>query len=58
MLQGDGPMEEWTPEEIADHVAYMLHVAPTLEARSQHFGRQALSPEGAFVRYGKGSPAT
>ena len=52
------PMDEWTPEEIDDHVAFMDHVAETLRERGEFVDAQALSPEGTFVRFdGEGKPA-
>lgn len=53
----DTPMEQWTPEEITAHVAFMEHVADVLRERGEYVGSQALSPEGTFVRYdGEGRP--
>ncbi len=51
------PMDRWTPEEIDAHIAFMDHVADTLRERGEFVDAQALSPEGAFVRYdGEGRP--
>ena len=51
-------MNEWTPQEINDHVAFMEHVAETLRERGEFVDAQALAPEGAFVRFdGEGKPA-
>ena len=53
----DVPMERWTPEEIAAHVQYMRDFAARLEDTGEFVAEQALSPEGAFVRYdGEGRP--
>lgn len=53
----DTPMEQWTPEEITAHVAFMEHVGDVLRERGEYVGSQALSPEGTFVRYdGEGRP--
>ena len=53
----DVPMDQWTPEEISDHIAFMDHVADTLRERGEYVEGQALSPEGTFVRYGgEGKP--
>jgi hypothetical protein len=55
--QGTVPMDQWTPQEVTDHVAFMQHVADTLRERGEFVGAQALSPEGSFVRYdGEGRP--
>ncbi|MCB0896267.1 MAG: hypothetical protein H6529_03790 [Nocardioides sp.] len=45
------PMDQWTPQEVRDHIAFMDHVADTLRERGEFVDAQALSPEGAFVRY-------
>lgn len=53
----DVPMEQWTEQEVADHIAFMNHVADTLRERGEFVDGQALSPEGSFVRYdGEGKP--
>jgi hypothetical protein len=55
--QGFIPMDQWTPEEINAHVAFMDHVADVLRERGEFVDAQALSPDGAFVRYdGEGRP--
>ncbi len=51
------PMDQWTPEEIDAHIAFMDHVADTLRERGEFVDAQALSPDGAFVRFdGEGRP--
>ncbi len=53
----DTPMDQWTPEEIDAHVAYMQDFAARLEESGEYVDGQALAPEGAFVRYdGEGRP--
>jgi len=53
----DVPMDRWTPAEIDAHVAYMQDFAKRLEKSGEYVDGQALSPEGAFVRYdGEGRP--
>ena len=53
----DVPMDQWTPEEIDAHVAYMQDFATRLEESGEYVDGQALAPEGAFVRYdGEGRP--
>jgi hypothetical protein len=53
----DIPMEEWSPEEIDAHIAYMNDFAAKLEETGEFIDGQALSPEGTFVRYdGAGRP--
>jgi hypothetical protein len=49
--QGNVPMEEWTPQEITDHLAFMDHVADVLSERGEYVDGQALSAEGTFVRF-------
>jgi hypothetical protein len=53
----DVPMEQWTPQEIEDHIAFMGTMIEDLQARGEFVDAQALSAEGAFVRYdGDGRP--
>jgi hypothetical protein len=53
----DIPMEAWSPEEIDAHMTYMNDFAAKLEQTGEFVDGQALSPEGAFVRYdGEGRP--
>ena len=55
--QGCIPMDQWTPQEISDHIGFMHHVADTLRERGEFVEGEGLSPEGAFVRYdGEGRP--
>ena len=50
-------IDQWTPQEISDHVAFMEHVADVLRERGEYVDSQALSSEGTFVRYdGEGKP--
>jgi hypothetical protein len=53
----DVPMDQWTPQEVEDHIAFMRKVADDLTERGEFVDAQALSPDGAFVRYdGDGKP--
>ena len=53
----DVPMDQWTPEEVEDHLQYMADFATRLEGTSEYVDGQALSPEGTFVRSdGEGRP--
>ncbi|CAM3008286.1 YciI family protein [Saccharomonospora xinjiangensis] len=53
----DVPMEQWTPEEIQNHLQYMDDFAARLEHTGEYVDSRALSPEGTFVRYdGEGKP--
>ena len=50
-------MDQWTPEEVSAHIAFMDHVADVLRERGEFVDAQALSPEGTFVRFdGEGKP--
>ena len=50
-------MDQWTPDEIQDHVQFMRDFATRLEGTGEYVDGQALSPEGSWVRYdGEGRP--
>ena len=46
----DHPMEEWAPDEVDAHMAFMEAFGKRLEADGEFVDAQALSPDGAFVR--------
>jgi hypothetical protein len=46
------PMDQWTPEEISDHIQFMRDFASRLETTGELVDGQALAPEGAWVQYG------
>src|SRR5699024_547416 len=46
------PMEEWSPDEVDAHIAYMNAFAARLREAGELVDSQALSPEGTFVRSG------
>jgi hypothetical protein len=48
----DVPMDQWTPDEVSDHMQYMRDFAARLEGTGEYVDGQALSPEGAWVRSG------
>lgn len=51
------PMDQWTEQEVADHIGFMNDFADRLRERGEFVDGQALSPEGTFVRYdGAGRP--
>ena len=53
----DVPMDKWTPDEISAHIQYMNDFAARLEKTGEFVGGEALSPDGAWVRYdGEGRP--
>lgn len=47
------PMDQWSPEEVDAHVAYMNAFADKLKDSGEFVDSQALSPEGTFVRSGR-----
>jgi hypothetical protein len=49
---GGVPMARWTPDEIDAHIAYMRDFAAKLKETGEFVDEQALSSDGAFVRYG------
>jgi hypothetical protein len=51
-LPSHRPMEEWTPEEVTAHMAFQHEVGRILTESGEFVDAQALSPEGAWVRYG------
>ncbi len=48
----DVPMDQWTPQEISAHMAYMQDFADRLEGTGEFVDGQALAPEGTWVQYG------
>lgn len=53
----DVAMDQWRPEEIEAHIAYMNDFAARLEQSGEFVDGQALSPEGMWVRSdGDGRP--
>jgi hypothetical protein len=51
------PMDQWTPEEIEDHLRYMNDFAKRLEGTGEFVDGQALAQEGTWVRSdGEGRP--
>lgn len=53
----DAPMDEWTPEEVSDHIRFMSDFASRLEQTGEFVDGQALAPDGLWVRYdGEGRP--
>ncbi|MCZ4500425.1 MAG: hypothetical protein JWQ74_2980 [Marmoricola sp.] len=55
--QGFVTMDQWTPEEISDHVQFMRDFAARLEESGEFVSADALAPEGSWVQYGgEGKP--
>jgi hypothetical protein len=53
----DVPMDQWTPAEVDAHMQFMRDFADRLEETGEFVDTQALTPQGAFVRYdGEGRP--
>jgi hypothetical protein len=51
------PMDQWAPDEVEAHIKFMQDFAAKLESTGEFVDAQALSPEGAWVRYdGEGKP--
>ena len=51
------PMDQWAPEEVDAHIAFMRDFADQPARAGEFVDAQALSPEGTFVRYdGEGRP--
>jgi hypothetical protein len=46
------PMEEWSPDEVTAHIQFQHEVARILTENGEFVDAQALSPDGAWVRYG------
>jgi hypothetical protein len=46
------PMDQWAPEDVEAHMAFLKHVSELLEANGEYVDAQALTPAGARVRYG------
>jgi hypothetical protein len=46
------PMNEWTPAEVTAHIAFQQQVGRMLTERGEMVDAEAVSPEGAWVRYG------
>ena len=45
------PMDQWAPEDVEAHLAFLRHVAEVLEERGEYVGAQALVPARTWVRY-------
>lgn len=46
----DVPMDQWTPQEVEEHLQYMEDFAQRLRESGEFVDALALSPEGTFVR--------
>jgi hypothetical protein len=51
------PMDQWTPQEIDDHIKFMDDMADDLREQGHFVDGRALAPTGTFVRFdGEGRP--
>ena len=46
------PMDQWAPEDVEAHMAFLQHVSELLEKNGEFVDAQALTPERTWVRYG------
>jgi hypothetical protein len=46
------PMDQWAPEDVEAHQAFLRHVSELLEESGEYVGAQALTQERTWVRYG------
>lgn len=45
------PMDQWDPEDVEAHMAFLGHVNEMLMERGEYVGAQALTPERTWIRY-------
>jgi len=46
------PMDEWAPEDVEAHMAFLRHVTELLQANGEYVDAQGLTPARTWVRYG------
>jgi len=46
------PMDQWAPEDVEAHMAFLRHVSELLEKNGEYVDGQALTPARTWVRYG------
>jgi hypothetical protein len=46
------PMDQWAPEDVEAHMAFLRHVSDVLEENGEYVAAQALTPARTWVRYG------
>jgi hypothetical protein len=46
------PMDQWAPEDVEAHFAFLRNVGEQLEASGEYVGMQALTQTQTWVRYG------
>jgi hypothetical protein len=45
------PMDQWAPEDVEAHIAFMKHVSELLEANGEYVDAQALTRARTWVGY-------
>src|SRR5262249_45455455 len=45
-------MDQWAPEDVEAHLAFLKHVSELLEKNGEYVDAQALTPARTWVRYG------
>ena len=50
------PMDQWAPEDVEAHMAFLKHVSELLEKNGEYVDAQALTPARTWVRYGGRTP--
>jgi hypothetical protein len=45
-------MDQWAPEDVEAHMAFVKHVGEPLEKNGEYVDAQALTPARTWVRYG------
>jgi hypothetical protein len=46
------PIDQWAPEDVEAHMAFLRHVNVLLAENGEYVDAQALTPERTWVRYG------
>ncbi len=46
------PMDQWEPQDVEAHFAFLRHVGETLRESGEYVDGQALTPARTWVRYG------
>src|SRR6266498_4583151 len=46
------PMDQWAPEDVEAHMAFLRHVSELLQENGEYVDAQALTPAQTWVRYG------
>src|SRR3989440_4199506 len=46
------PMDQWAPEDVEAHMAFLRHVRELLEKNGEYVDALALTPARTWVRYG------